>query len=220
MSPQYPLDMHLLFILVLVANILVSLKGFKDAHFFNRYAFDLSAIKQGQHWRMWTCGWLHVDLQHLIFNMFTLYFFAPIVIQTLGGVAFIAGYAGSLYAGSWLSYQVHKNQYAYQAVGASGAVTGILYTSIALYPDMQLGIMFIPIPVSAYWVGFFYMVYTFYGVVKNNDRIGHTAHFGGAVFGLISPLVLAPKIVEQHLGPVTLMLLPVVVFFIWAFKRR
>jgi membrane associated rhomboid family serine protease len=212
--------MHLLFLLVLTVNIIISWKGFKDGDFFDRYAFDLNAVKRGQHWRMWTSGWLHVDSQHLIFNMFTLYFFAPIVIQTLGSIAFLVGYLGSLYAGSWLSYQIHKNQPTYHAVGASGAVTGILYTSIALYPDMQLGILFIPIPFSAYWVGFFYMMYTFYGVIKNNDRIGHTAHFGGAIFGLILPILMTPKIVEQHLGPVTLMLLPVLVFFIWAYKRR
>lgn len=212
--------MHLLFLLVLIVTIILSWKGFKDAAFFDRYAFDINAIKRGQHWRMWTSGWLHVDSQHLIFNMFTLYFFAPIVIQTLGSTAFLLGYLGSLYAGSWLSYQIHKKQPSYQAVGASGAVTGILYTSIALYPDMQLGILFIPIPFSAYWVGFFYMMYTFYGVIKNNDRIGHTAHFGGAIFGLILPILMTPKLVEQHLGPVALMLLPVLVFFIWAYKRR
>ena len=137
-----------------------------------------------------------------------------------GSIAFIIGYLGSLYAGSWLSYWIHKNQPSYQAVGASGAVTGILYTSIALYPDMQLGILFIPIPLSACWVGFFYMMYTFYGVIKNNDRIGHTAHFGGAIFGLILPILMTPKLVEQHLRPVALMLLPVLVFFVWAYKRR
>ena len=82
--------MHLLFLLVLTVNIIISWKGFKDGDFFDRYAFDLNAVKRGQHWRMWTSGWLHVDSQHLIFNMFTLYFFAPIVIQTLGSIAFLA----------------------------------------------------------------------------------------------------------------------------------
>src|SRR5690606_15137977 len=117
-------------------NVIVSLRGFNDTAFFDRYKFSIGGIQAGQRERMATSGFLHVDLSHLFFNMFTLYFFANVVINWFGPGKFLIIYFVSLLGGSLLALFFHKDEPFYSAVGASGAVTGILYAAILLNPDM------------------------------------------------------------------------------------
>ena len=133
-------DLHIATIIIIGANVLVSLKGFNDSYFFDRYKFAIGAIRTGQTERMLTSGFLHVDSAHLFFNMFTLYFFADVVIGWFGPIKFIIIYFISLVAGSLLALFFHKDEPYYSAVGASGAVTGILYAAILLQPNDSLGI--------------------------------------------------------------------------------
>jgi membrane associated rhomboid family serine protease len=208
------MNLHIATIAVIAANILVSLKGFKDYVFFERYKFNISAIRGGQKDRMLTSGFLHVDASHLLLNMFTLYFFAHVVIQWLGPVKFLIIYLISLVAGSLLALSFHKKEPYYSAVGASGAVTGVLYAAILLQPDMQLALMFIPIPLPAYILGIGYLMYSIYGMKKRLGNIGHTAHFGGAVGGYITTLIFVPSIVTAHPVMVLLLALPILLLFI------
>jgi membrane associated rhomboid family serine protease len=208
------MNLHIATIAVIAANILVSLKGFKDYAFFERYKFNISAIRGGQKDRMLTSGFLHVDGSHLLLNMFTLYFFAHVVIQWLGPVKFLIIYLISLLAGSFLALSFHKKEPYYSAVGASGAVTGVLYAAILLQPDMRLALMFIPIPLPAYILGIGYLMYSIYGMKKRLGNIGHTAHFGGAVGGYITTLIFVPSIVTDHPVMVLLLALPIVLLFI------
>lgn len=90
----------------------------------------------------------------------------------------------------------HKNDYGYRAVGASGAVTGVLYSAILLQPDMMLGIFFV-IPMPAYIFGILYLLYSIYGMKAKNDNIGHTAHFGGAVGGYLITFTKRTYIVSR-----------------------
>ena len=124
------MNLELVTIGIIVANVLVSLKGFEDYEFRNKYIFNIGAIQNGQHYRMFTSGFLHANPPHLFFNMLTLYFFADIVISNFGSVNFLLIYLASLLLGSLLSFFFHQNNYAYSALGASGAVTGILYAAI------------------------------------------------------------------------------------------
>jgi len=208
------MNLHIATIAVIAANILVSLKGFKDYVFFERYKFHISAIRGGQKDRMLTSGFLHVDGSHLLLNMFTLYFFAHVVIQWLGPVKFLIIYLVSLVAGSLLALSFHKKEPFYSAVGASGAVTGVLYAAILLQPDMRLALMFIPIPLPAYILGIGYLMYSIYGMKRRLGNIGHTAHFGGAVGGYITTLLFVPSIVTTHPVMVLLLALPIVLLFI------
>ena len=208
------MNLHIATIAVIAANILVSLKGFKDYVFFERYKFNIGAIRGGQKDRMLTSGFLHVDGSHLLLNMFTLYFFAHVVIQWLGPVKFLIIYLISLVAGSLLALSFHKKEPYYSAVGASGAVTGVLYAAILLQPDMRLALMFIPIPLPAYILGIGYLMYSIYGMKKRLGNIGHTAHFGGAVGGYITTLIFVPSIVRDHPVMVLLLALPIVLLFI------
>lgn len=206
-------NMHVATIVIIAANVLVSIKGFNDTAFFDRYKFNISAILAGQKERTVTSGFLHVDLSHLFFNMFTLYFFADVVIQWLGPGKFIGIYFVSLIAGSLLAIFFHKNEPQYSAVGASGAVTGILYAAILLQPDMQLGIMFIPIPVPAYVVGIGYLLYSIYGMKSRLGNIGHTAHFGGAIGGFAMTLLFMPDLIFTQTLMVGLLAIPIIILF-------
>jgi membrane associated rhomboid family serine protease len=208
------MNLHIATIAVIAANILVSLRGFRDRNFFERYKFNIGAIRGGQKDRMLTSGFLHVDGSHLLLNMFTLYFFAQVVIQWFGPVKFLIIYLISLVAGSLLALSFHKNEPFYSAVGASGAVTGVLYAAILLQPDMRLALMFIPIPFPAYILGIAYLMYSIYGMKKRLGNIGHTAHFGGAVGGYVTTLIFMPSIVTTHPVMVVLLALPILLLFI------
>ena len=201
-------------IAIIAANVLVSLKGFNDTSFFERYKFSIGAIKAGQKDRMVTSRFLHVDISHLLFNMLTLYFFAGVVINWFGPVQFFIIYTVSLLAGSLLAMSFHKDEPYYSAVGASGAVTGILYAAILLQPTMQLGIMFIPIPVPAYVVGIGYLLYSIYGMKKRLGNIGHTAHFGGAIGGYACTLLFMPSLLQTETLMVGLLALPIILLFV------
>ena len=208
------MKIHLATIAIIAANVLISLRGFNDLHFFERYKFGIGAIKAGQKDRLFTSGFLHVDFAHLFLNMFTLYFFANVVIYWFGPVKFLIIYVISLLAGSLLALSFHRNEPFYSAVGASGAVTGILYSAILLQPNMQLGIMFIPIPIPAYILGIAYMLYSIYGMKKRLGNIGHTAHFGGAVGGYFITLLFKPDLFVNETLMVILLAIPILILLV------
>lgn len=206
-------NLHFATIAIVASNLLVSLKGFNDQYFFERYKFGIGEIRAGQKERMLTSGFLHVDITHLFFNMFTLYFFANVVIHHFSPGKFILIYFVSLLAGSLLALFFHKNEPYYSAVGASGAVTGILYAAILLQPDMRLGIMFIPIPLPAYILGIGYLLYSIYGMKSRLGNIGHTAHFGGAIGGYVMTLLFKPDLIFSDTLMVVLLALPIIILF-------
>jgi len=200
---------------IIVANVLISYKGFNDLAFFRKYEFHVGSIRSGEQIRMLSSGFLHADMMHLIFNMLTLWFFAPVVINWLGSISFALIYFGSLIFGSLLTMLFHKNDYSYRAVGASGAVTGILYSAILLQPDMMLGVFFV-IPMPAYLFGILYLLYSIYGMRAKNDNIGHTAHFGGAIGGYLITLVKEPSLIVDHSLMVILLAIPIFILFVMA----
>lgn len=204
--------MNTILIAIIVVNVLISYKGFNDLSFFRKYEFHIGSIRAGEQIRMLSSGFLHADMTHLIFNMLTLWFFAPVVIGYLGDFSFGLVYFGSLIFGSLLTMVFHKNDYSYRAVGASGAVTGVLYSAILLQPDMMLGIFFV-IPIPAYLFGILYLLYSIYGMKAKNDNIGHTAHFGGAVGGYLITLIKEPQLFVEHTLMVILLAIPIVILF-------
>ena len=200
-------------IIIIAANVIISFKGFNDPSFFEKYKFNSGDIRRGAKYQILSSGFLHVDTSHLFVNMLTLYFFANVVIFDLGSIGFLIVYLASLILGNLLSYYFHKNEDSYNAVGASGAVMGILYSAILLRPDMMLGLFFI-IPIPAYVFGIGYLLYTLYGMKRRSGNIGHDAHFGGAVGGYAITLMLAPWIFQHHLLMVILLAVPIVILFV------
>lgn len=210
------MDLNIFMLAIIAANVIFSLKGFDDVSFFRKYEFHVGSIRSGEQIRMITSGFLHIDIPHLAFNMLTLYFFAPIVYGYLGNLSFLLIYFGSLIFGSLLTMMFHKDDYSYRAVGASGAVTGILYAAILLEPNMSLYLFFIPIPIPAYLFGIGYLLYSIYGMKAKNDNIGHTAHFGGAIGGYVITLLKVPTMFIDNLLMVILLAIPIIILFIMA----
>ena len=212
--------MNLHTLIIISSNVLVSMRGFKDADFFERFKFNIRALIAGDYKRLVSSGFLHVDWQHLLFNMFTFYFFANSVVFKLGVFNFYLIYLTSLLTGNLLSFYFHKNEPQYTAVGASGAVTGILYAAILLNPGMKMFIYFIPVPIPSYIIGVGYLLFSIYGMKTKMGNIGHDAHFGGAVGGYVMTLILAPKILEYHLMMVLVLAAPIILLFLLRWQKR
>lgn len=208
--------MEIALIAIIAVNALISFKAFDDQYFFRKYEFHIGSIRSGENFRMLSSAFLHVDIAHLAFNMITLYFFAPVVIKELGTPIFLLVYFGSLICGSLLTLQFHKNDYSYRAVGASGAVTGVLYSAILLQPEMSLYFFFIPIPIPAYVFGIGYLLYSIYGMKAKRDNIGHTAHFGGAIGGYAITLFNQPYLLSDNTLMVILLAIPIIILFVMA----
>jgi membrane associated rhomboid family serine protease len=206
--------MSTILIVIIAATILFSLKGFNDLAFFRKFEFHIGSIRAGDHIRMVTSGFLHGDMGHLFFNMFTLYMFAPVVVNYFGSASFFLIYMASLVCGSLLTLLMHKNEYSYRAIGASGAVIGILYSAILIDPGMNLYLFFIPIPIPAYLFGIGYLLYSIYGMKAKNDNIGHTAHFGGAIGGYLITLLKEPTMIVDNTFMVVLLAIPIVILFV------
>lgn len=206
---------NMFLLVIIIANVLISYKGFNDQYFFRKYQFHVGSIRAGEQIRMITSAFLHADLFHLAFNMIALYSFAPVVAAYLGNYTFLLLYAGSLIFGSLLTMLFHGNDYNYSAVGASGAVTGIIYSAILLEPDMTIGIFGV-IPLPAYIFGIGYLLYSIYGMKAKVDNIGHTAHFGGAIGGYAITLLKDPALLQEHTFMVILLAIPIVILFIMA----
>ncbi len=223
-------------IIIIAVNVIFSMKGFNDPGFFNRYKFQTGAILNGKQYdRILTSGFLHADYTHLIFNMLTLYFFANVVIQffaspayfaygvqgipnmTTGYIMFAVVFLVAVLAGNLLALFFQRNNPYYSAVGASGGVSGVLFAAIATYPEMTLGLMFI-IPMPGWVFGILYLGYSVYGMQKQLGNIGHEAHLGGAIVGLIAPIIFYPEIFTVNKLYILGMLIPIAVLFVLAIK--
>jgi len=207
-------SLSLVTIIIIAANVLISYKGFNDYSFFERYKFNVGSVRRGEQFRMFSSGFLHADTSHLFMNMLTLYFFADVVIFSVGEFNFIVIYIISLLLGSLFSLYFHQNEYQYSAIGASGAVTGILYAAIMLDPSMSLYMFFIPIPIPAYIFGIGYLLYSIYGMKNRVSNIGHDAHFGGAIGGLVVTLILVPSLFKTDLLMIGLLMIPIIILFV------
>ena len=194
-----------LILILLAIIVLISYRAFKDPLLFNQLKFNVRAVQLGEYYRLLTAGFIHVDYNHLFFNCFTLFIFGGNALYGLGTVNFILLYMVSLLMGNGLAYYYHKSNPYYTAVGASGAIMGIVYSSILMFPEMKLAIIFFPIPFPAYVFGVGYLIYTLFGIKSQNDGIGHTAHFGGAIGGIICTLVFDPFVLEKSFYTLLLM---------------
>ncbi|HEX8563329.1 MAG TPA: rhomboid family intramembrane serine protease [Flavobacterium sp.] len=206
--------MNPILIIIIGVTAVISFKGFSDLSFFRKYEFHVGSIRAGEQIRMFSSGFLHADIGHLAFNMLTLYFFAPVVINHLGAGSFALIYIGSLLFGSLLTLLFHKDEYSYRAIGASGAVTGVLYSAILLEPQMSLYMFFIPIPIPAAVFGIGYLLYSIYGMKSRRDNIGHTAHFGGAIGGYAITLMKQPQMFVDNTFMVIVLAIPIFILFV------
>ena len=205
---------------LIVANVVFSYKGITEPSFLNTYKFQIAAILRGERIRMLSSGFLHVDYLHLGFNMYALYLFASPVLGTLGNVPFLILYFGSLLLGNVFTLFYHKKESYYSAVGASGAVSGIVYSAIVLYPEMTLYLFPLPIPIPGYLFGIGYLLYSMYGMKKQLGSVGHSAHLGGAVGGFFITILLYPQALVAHKTLIILLAVPILMLFLFGKKSK
>ena len=204
--------MNSITIFIIGLNVYFSYKGFNDPVFFNKYKFNPSYIKKGEKIRYISSAFLHVDITHLIVNMFTLYFFIDSVIYRVGSISFLIIYFASLIFGNWITYRINQNKLNYNAVGASGAVMGVVYSAILLNPDMTL--IFFIIPMPGYLFGLGYLFYSIYSMNSVNDNIGHEAHLGGAIAGFFTTILISPMVLLTNIFTVFILLIPIIYFYL------
>ena len=208
--------MSISFIIILIATIAMSYYGFNNATFFNRYMFNVGAVQKGDYVRLISSGFLHANWEHLIFNMISLFFFYEIVTDSMGELLFVLIYFGSMLLGNVFSLQIYKRQSYYSAIGASGAVSGIIFTAIALYPK-AIKVNFLP----GWLFGALYFGYSVFMMFnpQKGDNLGHTAHIGGALFGLAVVVLYAPTIVIHNALYLGIMALPLVYMGVRLLKK-
>ncbi len=200
--------------LILIAiNAFVSYKGFKDHQYLDKYSFKTDEILGDKDYkRLITSGFLHVSWMHLIFNMVSLYCFSSDIELYLGIDKLLVIYFGSLIGGNLFSLYIHRNHYDYSAVGASGAVSGLIFASIALFPGMEIGFIGIPYYIPAWIYGIGYVLYSIYGIKSQKDNIGHDAHLGGGLIGMFIAILMVPSTLTENPLPIALILVPSLIF--------
>lgn len=198
----------LISIAILLVTFLVSSKGFKDTAFYSRYNFVVDNILLYKDYkRILTSGFLHVNWMHLIFNMITLYFFSGAIQSILGALAFLVIYLVGIVGGNLLSLLIHKNAGDYSAVGSSGGVNAIIFATIALVPGMTI-LFFIP----AWLFGIIYVGYSIYAIRSHSDNVGHDAHLGGGIAGMLVAILFQPSAFADNYLPILLISVPAIVF--------
>lgn len=176
---------------IVIATAAVTIVAFKRYGLFVQLMLDATAtVERGEWWRVVTSALVHGDYMHLAINMWVLYNLGSLLELLLGGPATATVYAAGVICGSLAGLARNRRTAQYRAVGASGGVSAVLAMSIVLLPTMPMRVMFVPVDIPAWIFGLFYVAYSFYGMKKLNDGIGHDAHLGGLAVGVVAGLVV------------------------------
>jgi len=199
-------------IIIIIITVIVSILALTNAEVFSKLRFNPYTIKNfsNQWYRFFSYGVIHASWMHLAINMFVLYSFGGLVEAYYGfyfglkaHFLFLLLYIGAIFTSVIFSFEKNKNNIAYNAVGASGAVSAIVFASILFNPTMKIYLFFIPIGIPAVIFGVIYLIYSAYMSKKNVDNIGHDAHFFGALFGIVFTIILKPKLVMMFIEQVS-----------------
>lgn len=181
--------------------------AFQRGDIFDRMKFNAWDIHHKKEWhRFLSYGFIHADWIHLLVNMFVLYSFGSIVeeifrfnFELKSLVYFLLLYVGGIAFSTIWDFGKHKDNIYYNAVGASGAVSAIVFSSIVLYPAGKIFMFFIPVGIPAPIFGLLYIIYSAYMAKRGTSNIGHSAHFWGAVFGIVFTIAIRPAFLTGFL---------------------
>ncbi len=195
-----------------------SYKGFKDPQFYEQYIFDVDKILiDGEYKRMLTSGFLHGSWWHLIFNVIALLSFSGEIEYEFGPLRYLLIYFGSLIGGSLLALYIHRNHGDYRAIGASGAISGLILSFVVLAPNSSISFIFLPIEIKSWVFALLFVLVSILGIKYQRDNIGHEAHLGGAIIGVLITIGLKLSVIKEHpwvvagiLGPSILFLLLII----------
>lgn len=186
----------------LILTVVISWQAFQNQALLSRLLLEPYAVKhRGEFYRLLSHMLVHADFTHLAFNMMTLYFIGSYleqIWQLQFGLMnsriylFLLYVVGGLCATLWPMIRNQDNP-SYRSLGASGAVSAILFAFILWDPTQSLYLMFIPIPIPAYVFGPLYLAFEYYSMRKGKSGIAHDAHIGGAIFGVLFVLLIAPE---------------------------
>ena len=202
-------------IVIIAITIAISYWAFTNSNVFNKLSLmPYRTVHQKEYYRIFTHAFLHADYLHLGVNMFVLYSFGSFVEQIFtqlqeGGLigssiaSYITLYVGGIVIATLTSIKKHKDNPMYVSIGASGAVSAVVFTSIFFAPMQMLSLFFV-IPIPAIVFGVLYLLYSNYMSKKSNDNINHDAHLTGAVFGFIFPMLINPKLIVYFLAGIGL----------------
>lgn len=193
--------------IIIILTSFVSIRAFKDNELMSKIIFYPPAVKQGDWHRLFTYGIAHADYTHLIFNMFTLYFFGMDIEhvfksalgQTFGSVSFILLYLSALFVSIFPTYLKQKENRSYYGLGASGAVSAIIFAYVLINPMNFMGIMFIPIMLPAFLFGLIFILISLSLDKKQSGGINHSAHITGGIYGIIFMIVVFFAFAETNL---------------------
>lgn len=196
-------------IAIILVTALVSVLCFYGRMNINTLKFSPYEVWHDRRWyQLFSYALVHGGWGHLIFNMLALFCFGRVVEQSFaaiwgahtGTVLYVVLYITAIAVSSLWDLFKYKDDWSYSAIGASGAVSAILFASILFEPRMGIYIYLIPIPIPGYIFAPLYLLYCWYMARRNADNIGHSAHFWGAVYGIVFPLLLKPGILSYFLS--------------------
>ncbi len=194
-------------IIIVAFTVIISIMAFGNVELFNNLKFNAWLVKhKKQGYRFLSHALIHGGWLHLIINMYVLFSFGRIVETAFVGLFGYKGflYYGLLYIGGVLfstlyDFGKHKDNPYYNAVGASGAVSAVVFASILVHPSMSLFVFPIPFALPSWVFGILYLGYSAYMGKKSVDNIGHNAHFWGSVFGIIYTIILVPGVIGNFI---------------------
>lgn len=184
-------------LLIIAITVLVSWLAFNNAKLLERLILWPPAIaRRHQYDRLVTHGFIHADFQHLLFNMITLYFFGRAVEQWfvpyIGQVGFVLFYLSAIVVAILPTYLKHRNDANYRSLGASGAVSAVLFTFILVQPWSLIIVFVLPVPAIVY--GVLYVGYSIWMDRQGRDNVNHSAHLWGAGYGILFTLMMEPRV--------------------------
>jgi Uncharacterized membrane protein (homolog of Drosophila rhomboid) len=184
--------------IIIAVTAIISISAFSNRALMEKWIFYPPAVGKGEWYRLFTYGMLHADYTHLIFNMFTLYFFGMDVERigkvtlgnTRGAICFVILYISSILVSMLPTYFKHKNNTTYRGLGASGAVSAMIFAYVLINPMNFMGILFIPIMLPAFLFGIIFMLISVSLDKKQSGRINHSAHITGGIYGILYMIVV------------------------------
>jgi membrane associated rhomboid family serine protease len=190
-------------ILLVAATALVSWMAFNNHRLMDRLMLWPPAIdRHHQYDRLLTHGFVHADWQHLLFNMITLYFFGRAVegffVSYLGQAGFVLFYLSAILVAILPTYLAHRHDPNYRSLGASGAVSAVLFAFILLSPWSLIFVFVLPVPAIVY--GVFYVGYSIWMDRQGRDNVNHSAHLWGAGYGVLFTVIMEPRVAAAFLS--------------------